>query len=808
MKNRIISTILAVSLILPLAACGQKSGETTGSTAPKTPPMSETLLIEAVLNEENLALETEGVKLTLDPVFVTADAKAVISKVDNAPMLDAQDEISLKVYDFKVEGVSRVDGVIQLEIPLALKDKEIPGAAYLNETTGQWEPVAFVYDKGLSKVIIFTDHLSKYGVFSVSNEGKRRARVEFLGLTGEGEDKDFAAAIEEYAIGGVPAAQCLDIGTGAAGDALQLGGDILGNIVQSGGYLAYGDDVLSTLGDHLGSIGLMLSVVSIGTNLYNGNIKAAVVASLKTSYTYILGKAVSKLSNSVLSASMASVAIVDYAINKFGTAAIEGRADIYRDAYSIYYQKGEDGFKGSDHWFKTFYPMFGDAKMTQEALKTEIDKIVTAHCNEFWTSANKLGVDYFVSEAREKLAWTGGGAGLNKDLQTSISEERRAILYNDILPRVFYQIALRINMDNENKLRAEYKALSDYLNTVVSFSVTDAKKTFAKHKVRFAPLNEKADVANWTGALKAEGGLATSFTLYGHMLAGSPNQLNIYAPDADLEKDEPIKTFDFKVTPPAVKIVISEEENRLTRLVTARSAESITSDLLVEDEHKSYYAEDMYPTPLEHLLSQQPISIPKDNIINTSLSGSWSVGPESGENKLGGEWSTAYQYDVESFNLSVTLKTNTELPVIGTNKKALTLDGTGTYSYRVTITTTTTGKQEVPALIEKAWVEGVKVRKSTFTSTGNVSLYATSRKIDSSKGVVVTAEGIDNLETTGVVLVFENPVNTGSGTETSRSKTTWEDKQEKEETSTYGISFEAANILPHETKIYFKYPVS
>lgn len=782
-------------MILSITGCGGGSS------------MSEKLVAEAVLNEENLVLGKDGVELRLDPVMISSDLNASISEVSNAPALDEENEINLKVYDFKLDGVSKVDGVIQLAIPVELADGETPGAAYLNEETMKWEPVAFMYDEASSSVVILTDHLSKYGVFSVSGEGRRRARVEFLGLHGDAKDEDFLSAIEEYSVGGVPASQCLEIGSGAAGDALQLGGDVLGNIAQSAGYLAYGDDVISTIGDHLGSVGLLLSVVQIGNNIYNGKINDAVVGSLKTSYTYMMGKVVSKLSNSVLSASMASVAIVDYAINKFGTTAIEGRADIYRDAYSIYYFKGEDGFKGSDHWYRTLYPMFSDPKMTEEALKVEIDKIVTSHCNEFWSVANKLGVDYYVSEAREKMAWTGGGAGLNQDLQDSISQERRAALYNDVLPGVFRQIALKINMENENKLRAEYKELSDYLNTVISFNVTDPKKTYAKHKARFSTLSDKAELENWTGKFKDDGSLSTSFTLYGHMYAGSPSTLDIYAPDADMDRDEPVESIDFKVTPPSIDIVISEEAGRLKTLVTQRSADEIISSLLVEDEYKSYYTENLFPVPMERMLSQQPISIPEDNIIDVSLSGNWATDTVSGKNDLGGEWSTAYKYEVKNFNLNIPLTVNSELPVIGTDKKALLLDGKGTYSYTVTITTTTTGNQEVPALFEKARTEGTLTRTINFTSTGNVSLYTSSKAIDSSKGVVVYDNGIDNLETTGVILEFENPVNQASGTAVQYLKTVWEDKTEKEETSTNDITIDSDFILENASKIYFKYPV-
>ncbi|HMM70540.1 MAG TPA: hypothetical protein PKD08_08615, partial [Gudongella oleilytica] len=276
MKNRLISLLLVFAMIIPLTGCGG-----SGSS----PQVKEEALAEGVLNEENLVLGAEGVELKLDPVLISADTNAKITKVSNAPPLDAEGEIQLQVYDFSLEGITQVDGVIQLAIPLELTEGETPGAAYLNESTGQWEPVAFMYDKASGSVIILTDHLSKYGVFSVTNEGKRRAKIEFLGLYGDNKDEDFLAAVEEYSIGGVPAAQCIEIGAGAAGDAMQLGSDFLGGITQGAGMLAYGEDVLSNIGDHLGNIGLMVSVVQIGTSIYNGKINDALVGSMKLSHT-------------------------------------------------------------------------------------------------------------------------------------------------------------------------------------------------------------------------------------------------------------------------------------------------------------------------------------------------------------------------------------------------------------------------------------------------------------------------------------------------------------------------------------------
>lgn len=574
MRSRIIAIILVISLVLPIVGCGSDEnnslvGEDKGDSSQvekKDDPaqdQDEIVLAEGRLNEEQLILASEKIELRLNPVNINEEVQAKISKVPTSPPLDEESGIELEVYDFTIEGISEFPGVIEIAIPMELAEGDTPGAAYLDETTKKWEPVSFSYDNDSASIIIITDHLSKYGVFSVSDEGRRRARIEFLGLYGDKqEEENYLLAVEEFSIGGQPSSQCIEIGSGAAGDALQLGGDFLGNIVQGAGYASYGEDVLSSLGDHLGSLGLLVSVVQIGNNLYQGKINEAVVGSMKTSYSYVLGKVASKLSNSVLSASLASVAIIDYSINKFGTTAIQGREDIYRDAYMIYYKKGEDGYKSSANWFQTLYPMFKEPTMTQDELQAEIDKIVTSHCNEFW-SGNKLGVDYYVSQARKNLVWTASEAGLGQALKDEIAAERRAIMYNDILPGVFYQIARRINMENEHQLRAQYRDLTNYLNSLVSFNVKDSKHAYKDHLVRFSTLGQQADIENWTGKLNKEGELKTSFTLYGHMYAGAPNKLDIYLPDAQIDKDEPIRSLEFKVTPPLVEIILGEEISAL-----------------------------------------------------------------------------------------------------------------------------------------------------------------------------------------------------------------------------------------------------
>ncbi len=97
---------------------------------------------------------------------------------DAPPISDEDGDIPMEVYDFKLDGVTEVDGAIQLSIPLALGVGEIPAAAYLTGA-GEWEPIPHYYDSSEGKVIIMTDHLSRYGVFTVKRGGLRSAELEY-----------------------------------------------------------------------------------------------------------------------------------------------------------------------------------------------------------------------------------------------------------------------------------------------------------------------------------------------------------------------------------------------------------------------------------------------------------------------------------------------------------------------------------------------------------------------------------------------------------------------------------------------------
>ena len=518
------------------------------------------------INNENLAISNAGVTFKLNALMDIENASGEIRVVDNPPPLIAEEEtepIDIQVYEFTLTG-SEIVGVVELEIPLKTRKNEHAGAAYFDEVKGTWEPVFFQYDG--EKVLILTDHLSKFGVFKISDEGKRRAYAKYLFPYMSGVDiQRYLDAISAYAIS-EDTIECINIGIEAVDTSLALGSGVFGGIMQTTGFLAYGEDVLNVIGDKLEHIGLLTSVVQVGVAVYNGNYHEATVMSLKTALNYTVGKIAGKLASPVMSASMAAIAFVDYSINKFGTEAVQGREDMYDEAYALYYTKGQDGYRSSADWFNLLYPIVTQGGKSDADVRAEIEALVDEYTKRFWTAENKLGVDYYLSEVRPNLAFTGGGAGLNDRIRNKVSANKRAILFREILPGVFEQIARKATLDNQRKLDEAFISLVDYLNTLISVEIVDQEEGYIDHIIRFAPLNTNAQVSDWQ-AVMFKSTLNTKMSLLGHIIAGSPHTLEVYLPNSDPESDNPVKTIQFKLSPPSLTINLNEGKVKSLTLV-------------------------------------------------------------------------------------------------------------------------------------------------------------------------------------------------------------------------------------------------
>lgn len=242
--------------------------------------------------------------------------------------------------------------------------------------------------------------------------------------------------------------------------------------------------------------------------------------------------------------------------------------------------------------------------------------------------------------------------GMNQGVQDEISNNYKNELATGMLKSVFNRLEKQLMMQQQANYRKSLEDLARYLNQVVRMKVfekpTAAPPKYAGYYVRFGPLEAEVDKDQWTGRINGEGILNASFTVLGYLEAGVPNELRLYPNRLALEEDEPELTVPFTISVPYTEVELIRDE-RLTKLVPKRSKGEMMSGsgMLSEDEYKSHYYPTTFPFPLEHLLSQNPITIPTDNVINVNLSGGWSTDTlQGGSGET--QWETSYRYTVNN----------------------------------------------------------------------------------------------------------------------------------------------------------------
>ncbi|HCS11234.1 MAG TPA: hypothetical protein DIV40_07250, partial [Clostridiales bacterium] len=175
MKNKTISLLLIISIIFNIAGISgcSRTEEKPVDTSVKLPEH-----ITGTVSEENLTVSQDGVSFTIEEGSVLKDTDVEISqKKDLPPFIVEDEEIIVTAYDFSVSG-EEPSGVMTLEIPFTAPDNEVY-AAYYNSESGEWEPVVFEYDIERKCAVIYTTHLSSYGLFTVKNENTRNALIAY-----------------------------------------------------------------------------------------------------------------------------------------------------------------------------------------------------------------------------------------------------------------------------------------------------------------------------------------------------------------------------------------------------------------------------------------------------------------------------------------------------------------------------------------------------------------------------------------------------------------------------------------------------
>lgn len=424
----------------------------------------------------------------------------------------------VKSYEISMsDGTHELGGVARIRIPLEQTEGYCPGAAWYDQDSARWEPICSFYDEKTHEVVILTDHLSEFSVFEVR---RKDTRAEGLVLT------DFERFMLQDNLTSQEAAKVLldlaqipgwderafdDWVADKYGKVSQFGLDIGYNAVKAAGYQ---NRFLENFGDEIGYIGAAMSAYQIIRNIEDGKNDAAAGGMLSAAMGQTMNYLGKILEGSAFYATAATVGIINYALNEFGEAAWNGRKDLYRAAYDLYYHR--EGYRSRPQWYAKIKPLFTRENLTEAEMTAEIDRMVTEYSKEFWKDPTVIS--YYLNEATN-LKFTALG-GMTQAIQDEISEEGKKWTYDFSIAPVMKSIgddAMKMNWDESYKHITNYMNMLNQVNTLVLYdgSSTSEGSDFADCIVRFQELPETiTDRGAWQCRLDEKGNGTLKFRAY------------------------------------------------------------------------------------------------------------------------------------------------------------------------------------------------------------------------------------------------------------------------------------------------------
>ena len=559
-KKTLSLLLIFAFLVITLPSCNRSEPQPTTTQKTEASVPDENAIV-GTLSNNIFEVSDNGVGIEISPVCLNNPAEVTITPRDDLPPLE---EISITGYDFDIDTDEELAGVMWITLPYdkSQLDPNVDvsrqvGAAYFNESTQEWESVDFRIDEVHSNVIITTDHLSIFGAFVVGKEYTRAAYVQYTipsiamraaTLSSQYEDI-IREAIEQNM---TPGPSALVLGNAIVTDWLNITG--AGLNMSS---VVYASDFIENISKLMTNLGLLSAIAQAAVDYQSGNNTALYVNLIKNLTNF----SVSKFGTSMMNLASVGVFCIDYSITQFANEALSGRKDIYDQAYRLYYER--EAKRTAKDWYLILMPMAKAAKSPDE-LNQKVMAEIDRYTKQFWE--DETVVAYYQDEAM-KYGFTGGG-GLNQAIMDELSRNHKIELLQGLLQPVFGQISRKLAAEQQTELRKVLDELAKQLNTLVTIQVFDSaydqaepkplKSSYAGYIARIAPLAEEVkDKEKWQQVIDNEGKASLPFRILGHLMAGSPNKIEIVSPD---EPDNVLKTIEFIVTPPTVQVDIGEQK--------------------------------------------------------------------------------------------------------------------------------------------------------------------------------------------------------------------------------------------------------
>ncbi len=498
-----------------------------------------------LINDSLLTAHALYCSVTFDPTVIDEETTVSIRSTIYSPT-KLEGAVQSMIFDFCLgNGMHELTGTAQIRIPMSLNENEIASGAWYNPTTEEWIPTNTKYDITTNELVISTNHLSTFGAFTIDKRYTRESRLianylpeNELPLT------DIAKNLRSIVTDSDPLLKATDFYVNDVNTALQLGNDFTFNALKGFGFES---EFLDKFSENLGYFGTAFSTYQIARAAYQGNDELVAGGTLKI----MLGQATTALSNTlsskVMSASMASVAFIDYAINRYAEEAWSGRKDLYKAAFNYYYSKagrntvnpGEGrGFRTAVDWYNVLCPIFSRTDLDENGMKAVIDSMVTAYCWEYWYNEDAQAI---CTDEATNMGFTYSG-GLNSSIKSELSNELRANLYNGTLVSVFQSIKKHKENEAFEEARMRFDDYCKLMNTIVTIRISDSgakeKSEYAGQTMKFASISEDlTDPELWQCTLDSLGKGIIQYRVFAYTDAGfSPELILVSLDDEELAR--------------------------------------------------------------------------------------------------------------------------------------------------------------------------------------------------------------------------------------------------------------------------------
>ena len=659
--------VLAV-VILPRIGGNPETGASTDSKALELSTLYYTdkdykaNAEKLTVTEENPVASAYGVKIDFGEYGIDGSETLQIRELPEK--IDKSNGVKVTAYDFDLGGQTVFDDVITITIPYDEKyvetgaEGECIGAKYYNRSTGEWEGVLYEVDAKNRQVLIYTTHLSTYGVFQVKNENTRKAYItDVYAIASQMNTGKSFEVLQELADSGEPGNAAFEAGfeaintvtgnTGTAVTAITLGGQYEGALAEA----------LDSGTQHLG---LALAVVQTCYDFtYNFSDDAGKLSTLSNLAKNIANNAVGYLGSSALKVGFAGIAVFDIILSTVQSDMVELKLENIGDVYQYYNDVEAPRF--NKEWRRIMIRILNENQDDPQKAQQLIEQEIDGYCNRFWELgygkvkeiAGVSGKKYSFDE-RE---WT-------KDREVLTKQYRAHLLTRLQAPMISARKYL-LNKAMEQAQREyekQLRSLQQELNKTVRVQIIEKPDSEGEYKytgytVRFAPLSNTANMKNWTGKMPGSGTMNTSFTILGHMQCGFPNTIELYAPG----KDTPELTIPFKVSYPTTTIQLGENNEKKTEQVQTDAPDDSVEVPVTAPVAQKEYAWVLVDTVNEAY---------QENLDNTNKSGAYLVeagaspGSYNYSSKYIGESDDWYDPDMihgESYATQLTISVPPEL---------------------------------------------------------------------------------------------------------------------------------------------------